>query len=399
MGKWEMVKLGDVGDIITGNTPSTKYEKNYSSNDLSFYKPSDMEESTINVLLDSENYVSDYARSKCCILPPESVLVTCIGIIGKVGITTKETTFNQQINAIIPNDKVCHPKYLAYAIYREKQKIKDIANAAVVPIINKRQFSNFEIALPPLDIQQKIAHILDLSSAALEKRRAQIDKLDLLVKSQFVEMFGDPGTNPKGWKRKPMGSYLSLLTDFSANGSYKHLDSNIVMFDKPEYALMIRTTDLESEDFVNDVKYISKESYELLGKSKLYGGEIIMNKIGSAGKVYYMPTLNRPASLGRNAFMFRYKEDINSVYMFYLLTSKYGENEISRHIRGAVTKTITKDAVRSLPIIIPPIDLQNQFADFVQKTKVQRDLFQESLDKLQMNHKSLIQKCFAGEVI
>jgi type I restriction enzyme S subunit len=169
------------------------------------------------------------------------------------------------------------------------------------------------------------------------------------------------------WEKQPMGCYLSLLTDFSANGSYEYLDSHVVMFDEPEYALMIRTTDLESQDFSVNVKYISKEAYEILGKSKLYGGEIIMNKIGSAGKVYFMPTLNIPASLGRNAFMFRYKDSINSVYIFYLLTSTYGETEISKHIIGAVTKTITKDAVRSIPIIAPPIRLQNEFAAFVQQ--------------------------------
>ncbi len=155
---------------------------------------------------------------------------------------------------------------------------------------------------------------------------------------------------------------------------------------------------MENQDFSHDVKYISKEAYEILGKSKIFGGEIIMNKIGSAGKVYLMPTLNTPASLGRNAFMFRYYDSINSIYMFYLLTSKYCENEIAQHVRGAVTKTITKDAVRSIPIMAPPISLQTQFAAFVERVEAQKARLGRSLEKLELNYKSLMQKCFNGEM-
>ena len=180
-------------------------------------------------------------------------------------------------------------------------------------------------------------------------------------------MFGEPVQNPMGWEVKPMGDLLSVLTDFSANGSYKTLDSNVILYDEPNYALMIRTTDLESGDFRNNVKWVDEKAYNLLSKSKIYGKEIIMNKIGSAGKVYLMPELNIPVTLGRNAFLFRYKENINSVYIYFLLTSEYGQNEIKPYIRGAVTKTITKDDVRKIRIPVPPLTLQNNFAAFVQQ--------------------------------
>ena len=92
-----------------------------------------------------------------------------------------------------------------------------------------------------------------------------------------------------------------------------------------------------------------------------------MNKIGSAGKIYLMPKPTMPASLGRNAFMFRFDERINNVFIYYLLTSDYGQREIQQYVRGAVTKTITKDDARAVLIIEPPIKLQKQFADFVQQ--------------------------------
>lgn len=157
---------------------------------------------------------------------------------------------------------------------------------------------------------------------------------------------------------------------------------------------MVRTTDLERNDFVNEVKYIDENAYNVLSKSKVFGNEIIMNKIGSAGKIYLMPVLNRPVSLGRNAFMFRFNDKINIIFLYFLLISDYGKKEIQQHVRGAVTKTITKDAARSVRIIIPPLNLQTQFADFVKQVDQSKSILQQELDKAQTLFDSLMQEYF-----
>ena len=242
--------------------------------------------------------------------------------------------------------------------------------------------------------QKRIIERLDKTQNIINETKSLLSKYDTLIKSRFIEMFGDPVQNPMGWKVKPMGDLLSVLTDFSANGSYKTLDSNVIMYDEPNYALMIRTTDLESGDFRNNVKWVDEKAYNLLSKSKIYGKEIIMNKIGSAGKVYLMPELNIPVTLGRNAFLFRYKENINSVYIYFLLTSEYGQNEIKPYIRGAVTKTITKDDVRKIRIPVPPLTLQNNFATFVHQIDKSKFAVQKSLEKTETLYKSLMQEYF-----
>ena len=207
-------------------------------------------------------------------------------------------------------------------------------------------------------------------------------------------MFGDPYYNPKGWKSDYLGNYMTTLTDFSANGSYEILDSNVVMYDEPNYAIMVRTTDLEKGDLTGELKYIDEKAYNLLSKSKLYGGELIMSKIGSAGKIYLMPFINKPASLGRNAFMFRFNECINIVFLYTLLNTDYGTNMIQQHVRGAVTKTITKESTRKLLIYVPPIELQNQFADFVAQVDKSKLAIQQSLYELETLKKSLMQQYF-----
>ena len=260
-------------------------------------------------------------------------------------------------------------QYLYYFLKSERGKtlIKSKAEGSVRDNLKFSILADFPIPLPSIEEQQKFVAKLDKASELILKYKRLLEYYDSLIKSRFIEMFGDPVQNPMGWEVKPMGELLSLLTDFSSNGSYKTLDSNVIMYDEPNYALMIRTTDLESGDFSNNVKWVDEKAYNLLSKSKVFGKEIIMNKIGSAGKVYLMPELNRPVTLGRNAFLFRYKENINSVYIYFLLTSEYGQNEIKPYIRGAVTKTITKDDARKIRIPVPPITLQNNFENFVQQ--------------------------------
>ena len=119
-----------------------------------------------------------------------------------------------------------------------------------------------------------------------------------------------------------------------------------------------------------------------------------MNKIGSAGKVYLMPEIDMPASLGRNAFMFRFDDRINVRFLFDQLISEYGQAEIQQHVRGAVTKTITKDDVRSVKIIVPEKPLQDEFVEFVAQVDKSKATIQKSLDKTQLLFDSLMQEYF-----
>lgn len=282
---------------------------------------------------------------------------------------TENYLFSTGFFAIRPKSGILTTKCLYYLLNSKNflsQKDKNSSGATQKAITNSG-LEKINVNIPLFSKQDHIVKQFDLLTDIIKKYQSQLEKLDFLIKSRFIEMFGDPTTNPMNWEIKPMGELLSLLTDFSSNGSYKTLDSNVIMYNEPNYALMIRTTDLESGDFSNNVKWVDEKAYNLLSKSKVFGKEIIMNKIGSAGKVYLMPELNRPVTLGRNAFLFRYKESVNSVYIYFLLTSEYGKNEIKPYIRGAVTKTITKDDARKIRIPVPPITLQNNFENFVQQ--------------------------------
>ena len=261
------------------------------------------------------------------------------------------------------------------------------------------KYSQVEIPLPPLATQQKIAAILDAADELRQKDKALVAKYDELTQALFLDMFGDPVTNPKGWEKVPFGNHIDVLTDYHANGSYETLNEHVTLKNTTDYALMVRTTDLEKNNFDKDVISISEEAYNYLEKTKVFGGEMIINKIGSAGKVYMMPYLNRPVSLGMNAFMLRFKNTLNSTFIFFQLKTKYGEHEINKRVKGAVTKTIRKDAVREIPIILAPLKLQNQFAERVKAIEEQKSIAQASSLKSEELFNSLLQKAFNGELV
>ena len=150
---------------------------------------------------------------------------------------------------------------------------------------------------------------------------------------------------------KELRGVISVLTDYHANGSYETLRNNVQLLDHPDYALMIRTVDFEKDDFENDVKFISKHAYDFLKKTQIFGKEIIINKIGNAGKVYIVPPLNRKVSLGMNQFMLRPSKSVNSGYLYAYLYCLYGSRLLQQKITGAVPLSIDKESVKS--VIIP----------------------------------------------
>lgn len=156
-------------------------------------------------------------------------------------------------------------------------------------------------------------------------------------------------------KNKPhreLREIISLLTDYHANGSYETLRNNVQLLDQPDYALMIRTVDFEKDDFENDVKYISEHAYNFLKKSQVFGKEIIINKIGNAGKAYIVPPLNRIISLGMNQFMIRPTKDVFAGYLYAYLTCGYGSRLLVQKVTGAVPLSIDKESVRSVKVPI-----------------------------------------------
>ena len=265
------------------------------------------------------------------------------------------------------------------------------------PNISGQILKDLKIPLPSLEEQKRIAAILDKADAIRQKRREAIAQCDEFLKSTFLHMFGDPVTNPKAWEVKKLGEHIKYLGDIGSNGSNQTVAANLVMSDTKDYAIMIRTTNLTANNFTNKMKYVSKKTYEFFSKSQIFGGEIIMNKIGSAGDFWLMPDLGQPVSLGLNQFVNRFN-DLNTKYIYSYLSTPFSKANIKNELRGVATKSITKTAVKELPLLYPPLDLQNKFADIAQKTEATKARMQASLQELDDNFNALMQQAFKREL-
>ena len=186
---WDVKSLGEIGNIITGSTPSTKDKENYEPKEYCFVKPSDLPSKGVANITTTEYFVSSKGFALSRALPIGSVLISCIGTIGKIGILKQVACSNQQINAIIPN-RTIDSYYLAYNIAVNKNKLESMANAPVVPIINKTSFSLFKIAIPPLTLQQSFAQKIETIEKQKTVVQDEITQLQALLDSEMDKYFG-----------------------------------------------------------------------------------------------------------------------------------------------------------------------------------------------------------------
>lgn len=196
-----------------------------------------------------------------------------------------------------------------------------------------------------------------------------------------------------------LGNIIEVLTDYHANGSYKVLKENVEIKKEPDFAWLVRSTDFEN-NFQNDKRYITEHAYNFLKKTVILGGDIIMSKIGNAGKVYFMPEAQTPCSLAMNLFLIRVDSSVaDNEYIYRFLNSVDGQSQISDRLNGVATQTITKESVRS--IIVPLYPLQRQKELVVRARELEskimniEDIYKTKLEKLEELELSLLQKAFS----
>ena len=391
-----MAKLGELGKIITGNTPKTSDAQNYRSNDICFVKPSDFTDKEITEIHQSEFYISEYAKDKARVLPTDSILVTCIGIIGKVAINKVPCAFNQQINAIIPERKICDPRYVAYAIQNVQPQMQNTANAAVVPILNKTQFSNIEIPLPSLETQKQIVEFLDKVTSLISPRKQQLAKLDELVKARFVEMFGEPIGNPMGWPVNHLVEISQLITNGNTpkGGSENYVETGIAF---------LRSQNVwRNRIDLSDVVYIDEDTHRAMKKSSVCHNDILITKTGrintensSLGRAALFQGKDNSANINGHVYLVRLKEGVNPRFVVTILTGEAYRKYIRKVCVGGIDKRqINLEQVEEFPIIKPPLLMQNDFATFAERVDQQKQAVQQSLDKLELMKKALMQEYF-----
>lgn len=244
--------------------------------------------------------------------------------------------------------------------------------------------TNTEINIHDIQTQKEIVAVLDKVTSLISMRKEQLEKLDILVKSKFIEMFGDPVLNPKGWEKKKLGEVCDVRDGTHDSPKFKFTG----------YPLITSKNIVNNQLILDKVNYISQEDYDKINKrSKVDKGDILLPMIGTIGNPVVINI--EPNFAIKNVALIKFNNpNITNTYIYNILTSNYIEYVKNILSRGGTQKFIALADIRKLMIPIPPLDLQNQFAEFVEQVEKNKENIKSSLNQLETLYSALMQEYF-----
>jgi type I restriction enzyme S subunit len=316
------------------------------------------------------------------------------------------TTVDTHVTIVRPKEGVFYDDFFGYMLIKIEEAITAAGEGASgqTELARSKLENEFFVSYPESISEQKnIVTILDQVFADIEQARAKTEQNLKNACELFENYLQQVFTNSNDQiEIIELGDVVETLTDYHANGSYETLKQHVDLKDEDDFAWMVRSTDFEKK-FNNDKRYISEHAYNYLAKSKIFGGEIIMSKIGNAGKVYLMPDIARPCSLAMNLFLIRLDSTkASNEYVYRYLNSVNGKAQIAPLLNGAATQTITKNSVRSLLVPLCSIIEQKKHVDKLNMLEFEvnnlEGIYLEKVKLINELKQSILQKAFAGEL-
>ena len=386
------LRLSDIYELQMGKTPARNMPEFWNGTNA-WVSISDLTQNS-KYISQTKECITDEAVSRTNIkkVPKDTLLMSFKLSLGKVAITATDIYTNEAIMAFI--DKKVHDVDIHF-MYHYFQAIDWTigTNKAVKGItLNKSSLSEKVIELPPIQIQRKIAEHLDKLSAVEENIQCQLSLFDKLVKSQFVEMFGDPVTNPMGWEIFPLKELTSKIgsgaTPKGGNASYKEQGISL-----------IRSMNVYNGYFdYEGLAHIDEKQASLLDNVILESNDVLLNITGaSVARCCIVPNDILPARVNQHVCILRCDQAqiipmfLNAVF----ISEQYQAKLWNIAEAGATRQALSKEKIEVLPIIKPPLTLQNEFAALVEQADKSEFLLRQLLEKQQTLKKALMQEYFS----
>ncbi len=403
--EWKVVRLGEVGNIVTGKTPSTTCPE-YWNGPIPFITPVDLDGTEIHR---AKRTISEQGLAEVKSIPKGAILVSCIGYIGKIGLLGADAAAtNQQINSVIPfRDKVDN-WFLAYALSSRTEILVKLARKTTVPILNKTNFAKVPIPLPPLPEQRAIAHVLRTVQRAKEATDQVIAALKELKKSLMKHLFTygpvpldqaaqvplketEIGPVPEDWEVVRLGG---LVTRKITDGTHK----------TPTYTSegipFITAKDIRNNrlDF-STCRFISPEEHKrLIARCKPERGDILLTKVGSLGSVAKVDVAFEFSIFVQVALIKPDLSKISGDYLKFSLLSPGVQGEIIRTSSQSTMKYIGVGKIAKLPIPIPPDPEQREISRILQTVDRKIDAEEQRKAALEALFKTLLHHLMTGKV-
>ena len=376
------VKLGDICEIVSGSTPKTNIEE-YWDGDIKWITPAELNDETY-IITDSVRKITELGVKKTGLtpFPKGTVILSSRAPIGKVAIAGCEMYCNQGFKNLICSEKIDN-RYLYWFLKGNTELLQSLGRGATFKEISKTIVANIEINIPDKSVQTQIVDNLEKTSQIIRLRKQELSKLEELVRARFVELFGDPETNPNSWDITKLSRFCDLKNGYAfRSGDY--VESSAV--------LNCRMSNIRPDggfDAEYHPKFLPDEFWDRYKEYRLKDGDVIiaMTDMANDPKILGVPTIVK--TNGKRFLLnqrvgkltFYNTECINNVYLMFVLSQKHIRQQLVKNAGGSTQINVGKPAILGIEFFVPPMELQEQFAAFV--AQVAKSKFTKTFSLLQ----------------
>ena len=389
MEKWKTVRLGDVCEIQSGGTPSRNKTEYWKNGTIPWVKIGDFSGKYLNKTTEHIT-PKGLENSSAKLFSKGTILYSIFATLGEATILNIDATTNQAIAGIKIKDKSSIDiDYLFAYLNSLKEEVNRIGRGVAQYNINLSILKSFTVPLPPLETQKHIAAMLDKCTALIAKHKLMLEKYDTLIKSRFIEMFGDISTGKYKFETRKLGEVAEV------GSSHRVFTTEFVEKGIPFYR-GTEIGELANGKIPQEPYYISEEHYQRLiaHDSKPQIGDLLMPSICNKGQVWMVDT-EEPFYYkdGRVLSISPNQEIYNSKYLQYFMREKT-LIEYPKLGSGSTFAEFKIFLLKDIDVLTPPLVLQNNFAAFVQQIDKSKFAVQKSLEKTEILYKSLMQAYF-----
>ena len=385
-----MAKLGDICEIVSGTTPKSSVSA-YWDGEINWVTPAELNDDAV-IIYESQRKITEQAVKDSSLkpFPAGTVILSSRAPIGKVAIAGIEMYCNQGFKNLICSEKI-HNKYLYWFLKGKTDFLNSLGRGATFKEISKSIVGNIDIPLPTVEEQKRCAAILDRVSNIIFLRKQQLAKLDELIKAQLVEMFGDVLLNPLAWPEKSLDSLAGIVSGITKGRKTQSTE----LIEVPYMAVSNVKDGYIDWTTIKTIMATHSEIDQYL----ILPDDVLMTEGGDPDKLGRGAIIREPLEncIHQN-HIFRVRLDKNIIFpeffAEYLQHQKAKRYFLSCAKQTTGIASINMKQLRALPVLVPTIDIQKMFADFVERIDRQKRIIQKSLDKLEVLKKSLMQEYF-----
>lgn len=378
--------LSEVANIVAGQSPASS-TYNSTGKGLPFFQG----KADFQDMYPKARMWSTSQKRK--IAEPGDILVSVRAPVGAVNICDQKSIIGRGLSAIRPLPQLDR-MFLYYFFKANEERIDALGTGSTFKAITQDTLKKIEIPIPPLNDQIRIATLLRKVEELIAKRKKHLLQLDDLLNSVFLDLFGDPVRNEKGWEKAP----LSELCEFENGDRSSHYPSGDDILDSGVLFLSSR----EIVNFrlaLSNSNYISEEKYESLRRGKCQVGDVLMVLRGAGlGKCCVFNGPHKKAFINAQMVILRSKGELISSFLVEQIRNKRVFSELLKVGSGSAQPQLTAAQVKSFKIVKPPIELQNQFEAILGKVEDVKHHYQQSLTDLESLYGALSQLAFKGDL-